>query len=69
MTTFTRYPLELDELDEALGEEVGTDAIRIEAIRTVALFTLALTAEALRTLAPLTEADAIELTGIVALKL
>ena len=55
-------------LDEALGEgledEPGTDAMRIEAVRTVAVRT-----DALRALELFTDAEAIELTGIVALKL
>ena len=64
VTTFTWYPPPLPLLDaDGLGVELGTDAIRSEASRTVGPLT-----DALRTLALLTDADVIELTGIVALK-
>jgi hypothetical protein len=55
------------ELDEELGDELGTDAILNDASLRVAPPD-ELPTEALRTLALLTEADEIELTGIVALK-
>lgn len=56
------YPLDEDELEE-LGDELGTDAMRIDARRMVAVPT-----DATRALAPLTDAEEIELTGMVAVK-